>query len=49
MSTVSLKSNLKELKLPVMADVYKQEAYAAQTTDLGYEEYLLQLSNPETE
>ena len=47
MSIVSLKSNLKELKLPVMADVYKQEALAAQTTDLGYEEYLLQLSNLE--
>lgn len=47
MSTVSLKSNLKELKLLVMADVYKKEALAAQAMDLGYEEYLLQLSNLE--
>ncbi|HJX31771.1 MAG TPA: IS21-like element helper ATPase IstB [Thermodesulfobacteriota bacterium] len=47
MSTVSLKSNLKELKLPVMADMYKKEALAAQTMDLGYEDYLLQLSNLE--
>jgi DNA replication protein DnaC len=47
MSTVSLKSNLKELKLPVMAAIYKKEAYAAQAMDLGYEEYLLQLTNLE--
>ena len=47
MSTICLKSNLKELKLPVMANVYKKEALAAQAMDLGYEEYLLQLSNLE--
>jgi DNA replication protein DnaC len=47
MSAVSLKSVLKELKLPVMASVYKKEALNAQTMELGYEEYLSRLSDLE--
>ena len=47
MSTGLLKSNLKELKLPVMACVYKKEALEAQTVLAGYEEYLLRLTELE--
>jgi len=47
MSAACLKANLKELKLPVMASVYKKEALAAQTMDMGYEEFLLRLSDLE--
>jgi DNA replication protein DnaC len=47
MSTTNLRTDLKELKLPVMAEVYKQEAEVAQATELGYEEYLLRLAELE--
>jgi DNA replication protein DnaC len=47
MSKAVLKTNLKELRLPVMASVYRKEAYEAQTAGTGYEEYLLRLTELE--
>ena len=42
-----VKSNLKELNLPVMASMYKKEAFTAESNQTGYEEYLLRLSELE--
>jgi len=42
-----VKSNLKELNLPVMASMYKKEAFTAESNQSGYEEYLLRLSELE--
>lgn len=47
MSEACLKTNLKELKLSVMASAYKKEAIAAQSLDISYEEYLLRLTEIE--
>lgn len=47
MSIPTLKLNLRELKLPIMARVYRKEAQAAQTMEIEYEEYLLRLTDLE--